>query len=273
MHPFKPLWVLSFGWLLIACKKDHAPNPTPAPDAKILLKDVVIPGLPSPYYHFEYDPDGLPAKVDFDSGLTSYDVLYSGKKIAEMRNNIIVNHDTLRYLYDNTGKVFMITFINQSNVLYRHVNFLYAGDQVKEIDWDHIITGVGFQIDRSLKFTYYPDGNLKTIDQLRRADDGSVTNSSWLYEGYDDKLNVDDFDLVHDGIHDHLFLFQGFRLQKNNPGKETFTQAPGQIAYTVDYTYTYNPNKTPSAKNGTLTYTDGPDAGKKFPVSTAYSYY
>ncbi|HEY4334393.1 MAG TPA: hypothetical protein VGM89_00805, partial [Puia sp.] len=160
-----------------------------------------------------------------------------------------------------------------SNVLYRHVSFLYNGDQVKEIDWDHKIANVGFQIDRTLKLTYYSDGNLKTVEQLRRADDGSVTNSTWQYEAYDDKINVDDFDLVHDGIHDHLFLLQGFRLQRNNPARETFTQSAGQTGYTVDYTYTYNSDHTPSAKAGTLTYTDGPDAGKKFPVSTSYTYY
>jgi hypothetical protein len=275
MRSFKPLWALSLGLLLVACRKDHNITSTPPPDpvAKVLLKDIIISNLPSPYYHFEYNSDSMPTRVSFASGYTNYDVLYNGNTIAEMRNNIIVNHDTLRYLYDNAGKVFMITFINQSNTLYRHVSFLYNGDQVKEIDWDHKIGDVGFQIDRSLKFTYYPDGNLNTVAELRRADDGSVTNSAWQFEQYDDKINVDDFDLVHDGIHDHLFLFQGFRLQKNNPGREIFTQAAGQPAYTVDYGYTYNHDNTPAVKTGNLIFTDGPDAGKKFPTSTTYTYY
>lgn len=277
MPSFKPLWVLPLVLLLAACKKDHNPIPIPPPppkqEAKILLKDVTIPNLPSPYYHFEYNSDSLPVKANFDDDLTLYTVLYNGSKIAEMRNNTLANKDTLRYLYDNSGKVFMITFINKSNVLYRHVNFLYNGDQVKEIDWDHKIDEVGFQIDRSLSFTYYPDGNLNTIAELRRADDGTVTNSNWQFSGYDDKKNVDDFDLVHDGINDHLFLFQGFRLQKSNPGREVFTQVAGQTAYTVDYTYTYNRDKTPSLKSGNLTFTDGADKGKVFPVSTSYTYY
>ena len=268
---------MTLGLLLVACGKDHDHLPTPSPpanqDKRVLLKDILIANLPSPYYHFEYNSDSMATGVSFASGYTNYGVVYNGRKIAEMRNNIIVNHDTLRYLYDNTGKVFMITFINLANDLYRHVSFMYNGDQVKEIDWDHKVDGVGFQIDRTLKFTYYPDANLKTVAELRRSDDGTVTNSTWQFEQYDDKINVDDFDLVHDGIHDHLFLFQGFRLQKNNPGREIFTQAAGQTAYTVDYSYTYNRDNTPSLKTGSLLFTDGADAGKTFPTSTSYTYY
>src|SRR5258708_6889866 len=95
--------IVALGLLLAACRKDHTPlRPTPPPVSgpakKVLLKDIVIPHLPSPYYHFEYNSDSLATKVDFASGYSIYDVLYKGNTIAEMRNNIIVNHDTLRYL-------------------------------------------------------------------------------------------------------------------------------------------------------------------------------
>ena len=94
-----------------------------------------------------------------------------------------------------------------------------------------------------------------------------------LFEQYDDKINVDDFGLTHDGFHDHLFLPQGFRLQKNNPGKETFSGGVGVIAYTVNYTYTYNSDHTPSSKLGDLLFTAGSDSGKRFQTSEFYSYY
>src|SRR5882757_5705843 len=120
--------IVVFTLLLASCKKDHTTNPPtpppPDPVKKVLLKDITIPNLPSPYYHLEYNSDSMITKVDFASGFSIYDVVYSGNRIAEMRNNIIVNHDTLRYLYDNAGKVFMINFINQENVLYRHVSFM-----------------------------------------------------------------------------------------------------------------------------------------------------
>jgi len=258
---------------LFSCKKNHtSPVPPLGSPPKILLKDLILPGLPSPYYHFEYNTDSLVTKAEFDSGLTSYDVLYNGGKISEMRNNIIVNHDTLRYIYDNAGKVAIIVFINDANVTYRHVLFSYDGNLVKEIIWDHKEGNVGFLIDRTLTFTYYPDGNVKTVFERRPATTGvPETTSAWEYSQYDNGINVDDFDLTHDGIHDHLFLFQGFRLQKNNPKKETFTG--GTIGYSVDYTYTYNSDHTPSLKAGTLVYTAGPDAGKTFQVSAIYSYY
>ncbi|HVU98695.1 MAG TPA: hypothetical protein VHE34_25910 [Puia sp.] len=271
-------WILALGMLLQACRKDHTPPPTvpptPKPARKVLLKDIVIPSLPSPYYHFEYNSDSLATKVDFASGYSTYDVLYKGNNIAEMRNNIIVNHDTLRYLYDDAGKVFMIIFINQSNVVYRHVIFLYEGDLVKKIDFDHKVGDVGFLIDRNLTFAYYDDGNVKTITDHRPGFDGSPENTSVRqFEAYDNKVNVDDFSLIHATYQDHLFLFQGFRLQKNNPGREIFSAGPDNLAYTEDYTYTYNSDGTPLVKSGSLLFTAGSDSGKRFQTTTNYTYY
>lgn len=261
--------------LLPSCKKQHTEPPQPPiPRVKqFLLKDITIPNLPSPYYHFEYSPDSLITKADFSSGFTIYDVLYNGNRITEMRNNISVNHDTLRYVYDNTGKPALIKFINSENVVYRHVTFLYDGNQVKEIEWDHKEAGVGFLIDRTLTFVYYADGNVKTITE-RRPVIGNLPEYSSVktFEQYDDKVNVDDFSLVHDGIHDHLFLLQGFRLQKNNPKKEMLSVNSVNL-YTIDYTYTYNNDNTPSIKRGDFLYLSGQSAGQRFQTSSFYSYY
>ena len=278
MRYTEALRIVAFTSLLISCRKDHPNNPHVPPPAepvrKILLKDITIPHIPSPYYHFEYNKDSTVSKADFASGFTIYDVIYSGNKIAEMRNNIFVNHDTLRYLYDNAGKVAMIKFISQENVVYRHVTFAYNGNQVKQIEWDHKEGDAGFLIDRTLTFTYHPDGNVKTITEHRPAHPGSPELTSVRqFEQYDNKINVEDFSIIHDGIHDHLFLLQGFRLQKNNPGKETFSAGAGLTAYTIDYTYTYNSDNTPSSKTGSLLYTDGSDAGKRFQTNAAYTYY
>src|SRR5580765_5972598 len=115
MRCTQALLTLTFGFILFSCKKDNRPDPIDPPAAPpnvptkhVLLKDITIPHLPSPYYHFEYNADSLVTKADFASGFTIYDIFYSENKISEMRNNILVNHDTLRYLYDNTGKVAMI---------------------------------------------------------------------------------------------------------------------------------------------------------------------
>jgi len=262
--------------LLLSCKKEHRPKPMQPPVVPvkhILLKDITVPNLPSPYYHFEYNADSLVTKADFASGFSIYDVLYSGSRISEMRNNILVNHDTLRYKYDDAGKLVMIGFINASNVMYRHVFFAYNGNQVKEIQWDIKEGNVGFLIDRTLSFTFYADGNVKTITEYRPSIAGAPESLSIkTFEQYDDKINVDDFSLVHDGFHDHLLLLQGFRLQKNNPGKETLS-VNGTNLYTVDYTYTYNGDNTPSHKAGDFVYLSGTNAGQRFQTNSFYSYY
>ncbi|HTI91285.1 MAG TPA: hypothetical protein VL727_11905, partial [Puia sp.] len=182
--------IVVFTLLLFSCKKDDTNNPTPPPPSdavkKVLLKDITIPHLPSPFYHFEYNSDSMVTRVDFASGFNIYDIVYNGNRIAEMRNNIIVSHDTLRYLYDNAGKLSMINFINQENITYRHVSFMYNGDQVKEIDWDHKVDNVGFLIDRRVTLTYYPDGNVKLITDQRPAQDNSPESTTTdLFEQYD----------------------------------------------------------------------------------------
>ena len=102
------LLVIFFTLSVFSCKKEYVSSinspalPPDIPTKHVLLKDITIPRLPSPYYHFEYNTDSLVTKVDFASGFTMYDVFYGGNKIREMRDNIIVNHDTLRYGYDNT---------------------------------------------------------------------------------------------------------------------------------------------------------------------------
>ena len=274
--------IIMLSLLLSACKKEHAPPtdtlppPPPPPETvtKVLLKDITIPHLPSPYYHFEYGTDSLVNKVDYSSGYTIYDVIYNGGKIAEMRNNILVNHDTLRYTYDSAGKLALIKFINDANVIYRVASFAYNGRQVKEIEWDQKEGNVGFQVDRTLTFTYHPDGNLKTITEHRPAVSGSPKfTSTTQFEQYDDKINVEDFSLIHDGIHDHLLLLQGFRLQKNNPRKETYSGGVVSLTYTVDYTYSYNGDGTPSKKSGDLLFTAGIDSGKRFQTESVYTYY
>ena len=269
------LLTMIFAISLFSCKKEHGSpvKPPGVPTKYVLLKDITIPHLPSPYYHFEYNTDSLVTKADFASGFTIYDVFYSGNKIREMRNNILINHDTLRYVYNNTGRLTMITFINDANVIYRHATFNYDGTQIKGIEWDRKDGNGGFIIDRTITFIFYPDGNVKTITDHRPALNGVAEyNSIMTLEQYDDKVNVDDFSLIHDGIHDHLFLLQGFRLQKNNPKKETLS-VNGADFYTVDYTYTYNNDNTPSTKMGDLLFLSGSQAGQRFQTNSMYTYY
>src|SRR6476469_2334078 len=67
-------------------------NPPPPPPTAVRLKDIEIPNLPSPYYHFDYDGQGRVSSVSFASGFTTYDVSYVGGRIGELKNNTIANH-------------------------------------------------------------------------------------------------------------------------------------------------------------------------------------
>lgn len=263
-----PLMTLAFTLLLFSCKKDHPPVvPPPAPTPKILLKNIDITRAPSPFYHFEYNKDSTISRAGFEDGVGLYDVFYSGNKIAEMRDMNPANKDTLRYVYDSQGKLRTINIIDDdAHVITRRFNFTFEGNMLKKIQREEQSEG-GFVIYKIQQFDYYSDGNLKTKIDQRRTISGESSDTT-LYEQYDNKVNVDDFDIVNGSINEHLLLFQGFRLQKNNPGKVTFTQPGGVNNSVTTYIYTYNPDNTPSKRMG-----DALTAGIHTLFDITYTYY
>jgi hypothetical protein len=260
--------------VFFSCKKDKGtitPPPTIPPVPAVLLKDIVIPNLPSPYYHFEYDLEGKASFVSFASDLTRYNVVYNGNKISEMRNNIIVNKDTLRYSYDNTGKVEAVKYINEGGIVYTILFFTYDGQKLIEVERDKRLAA-GFIVDKTMMMTYYPDGNLKDITYHYLPFNGQTEGIFTIsFEQYDTKINVDGFGLIHNDFFDHLVLLPGVQLQKNNPGKETLTG--NGLTYKVDYTYTYNDRNLPLTKIGDLVITSGTDAGKHIQTNSTFTYY
>ena len=244
----------------------------PPPPASVLLKDIVIPNLPSPFYHFEYDGSGMVSSVSFASGLTTYDVTYAAGRISEMRNNIIVNHDRLVYVYDDAGRVASIRETDGSGVVFIALFFTYEGDKLIGLERDRRVTG-GFIIDKTMSFTYYPDGNLLELTDHRPAIDGLQLETTVVdrFEQYDNGINVDAFGLIHNDFFDHLVLLPAVQLQKSNPRRVTRTGDADN--YTVDYTYTYDGRNRPQTTRGDLAFTTGSNAGQHFQLASDFSYY
>ena len=69
----------------LACSSDPGPigpdappppPPPPPPPADVLLRDMEVASLPSPYYRFEYDSTGRVTFASFASDLRTYEVQY-----------------------------------------------------------------------------------------------------------------------------------------------------------------------------------------------------
>lgn len=260
----------------IACGGSDAPTapapPDPAPVPAVRLKDIVIPRLPSPYYHFKYDAAGRVDSVAFASELTRYEVAYDAAgRIREMRNNILVNRDRIVYAYDADSRVSGVRYVDQNGVTYTVVVYTYEGARLTGVERSHR-AGNALVIDKTVVLTYDADGNLFELTVHRPAIDGLQSEATYTdrYEQYDQGLNVDGFDLLHDEFFDHLVLLPGVRLQKGNPRRQTRT-GDGQN-FVVDFTYTYDGDR-PVTKSGVLTYTNGADTGCKFDVRSEFSYY
>src|SRR4051812_705167 len=121
----KDVYIFIIAVLLLiasACKKDspaavpvHDPadtvlTPVTAPmgdtvdiplddTARVLLKDIVSSGLPSPYYHFVYDAGRYATQISFASNFDIYNLTYQDKRLIKMVNSN--NGDTMNYTYNN----------------------------------------------------------------------------------------------------------------------------------------------------------------------------
>lgn len=270
---YKYLMLLVVPVLLLSCKKEttYQSPPVDTPAAPVLLKEITIPMVPSPYYHFEYSATGKVVFASFASDLVRYDVFYNGDKISEMRNNIIINKDRLQYTYDNNGRVQFIQYIDSAGVFFAESFFTYNGDKLIKIERFHT-QGQGTVIDRVMTMTYGADGNLAELTIHRPSVNGSVALTTVdRFEQYDTRVNVDGFGLLHPDFFEHFFLLPGVQLQKNNPGK--LTRTGDGTHYTIDFSYTYDSRNVPLMKTGELLYLTGNTAGQRFTETTIYTYY
>lgn len=259
-----------------ACASDAtapitAPPPPPPPPVVTGLKEIVHSSLPAPYYHFEYDSTGRVRFASFASDFTRYDIVYAGSRISEMVNNILVNHDRLVYVYDDSGRVAVVREVDESGVLFELVVFTYDGQKLIGLERDRRVNG-GFVIDKTMTLSYYPDGNLRELAQHRPAIAGFQDEQRYadLFEQYDTGINVDGFELLHDDFFDHLVLLP-VQLQKSNPRRVTRT-GDGQN-YVAEYTYAYDGSNRPLTRSGLVTFTNGTNVGRQFQTSSVLSYY
>jgi hypothetical protein len=236
----------------------------------VLLRDIVIPNLPSPFYHFEYDAAGRVIFASYASDLFRYDIRYDAGRISELQNNILVNHDRLQYVYDDVGRVASVRYVNQSGVVFVALFLSYEGQQLTGLERDRRVEG-GFIVDKRMSLSYYADGNLKELTEKLRSPDGTEATTVDRYEQYDDKTNVDGFSLIHDEFFDHLVLLPQVQLQKGNPGRQV--HSGDGINFSVDYSYVYDDRNRPLTKNGDLTMLNGSDAGRRFQIQSTFTYY
>jgi hypothetical protein len=261
----------------LACGSDGtpstAPQPQPQPDPHplVLLKDIVIPLLPSPYYHFAYDPTGRIASASFASGLTMYTLSYVDGRLSAMQNGTLGNQDRLVYHYDGAGNVAQVDYVSSSGV-FTQVRLSYDGAKLVGLERQRK-TATGFVVDKTMTMAYGADGNLSDVTEHRPAIDGvqPATTTNDHFANYDAGLNVDSFGLLHQEFFDHLILLPRVQLQKNNP--RHITHSGDGDNYVVDYTYLYDGENRPLSQAGVLTYTTGTQSGRQFNVGSTYSYY
>ena len=258
---------------LWGCGTDSAPvtGPLPDPHPVVLLKDIIIPSLPSPYYHFAYDATGRMTNASFASDFTMYALSYANGRLSEMQNNSLGNQDRLVYSYDNAGNVAEIDYVGSSGV-FTQVRFTYDGAKLMRLERQRK-NASGFVVDKTMTMAYGADGNLSDITEHRPAIENFQPEATFTdhFENYDTGINVDAFGLLHQDFFDHLILLPRVQLQKSNPRR--VTHGGDGDNYVVEYTYQYDGQNRPLNQAGVLTFTTGTQTGQQFNVGATYTYY
>lgn len=282
----KHLLLVCFTLSMVCCRKGDYPPDMPKPsDPKpveasadipsVKLKEMSVEKLPSPYYHFNYNDSGYITQVIYSSGLTTYYISYTGKKIQTIETNkdvpFDINKDKIVYEYTN-GDATLIKVIDKNGIFYRKCTLSYlSSHQLQKLTWE-LNPGTGFVTEQTLVFSYYTDSNLKEIAYHDFAvgpqQDRTYTER---FENYDNKVNPDGFTWLHTNQH-HPVLLPTTRLQKNNPGRDIRTGAQ-VLTYEANYSYTYDAADRPLIKNGPVKFTEINGTTGQFESRTTFSYY
>lgn len=256
-----------------ACRKENSRpviNP-PVDTQSILLKEIVMQALPSPYYHFIYDDSGYITHASYAGGLQQYMIDYAGGRISRIHSIHPINKDMLQYEY-TAGQPALIRYFNEAGELYKRAFIAYnTNGKLENIEWEIKQSGVGFVQLRAVTLSYFPDGNLQKVDDERQAfEQQTAGRYITTYAGYDNNKNVDGFAKFHiDG--EHLLLFPSQRFQKNNPVKEIRTGTG--IGYEIDFSYAYDGQGRPTQRVGAGKFTSGPNSGQGFTSLGSFTYY
>src|SRR5689334_19088200 len=177
---------------LAAC--EYSPTSyTPPPPNSVLLKDMQVERLPSPYYHFAYDAAGRLQSASFASGLRTYRVDYAGSRISDMATTFFADNDSLSYAYDEAGRVGFIKYL-RAGAIRAVVFFQYDGARLVGVERDVRVAG-GYIMDKVSTLRYDNAGNLHQLIQHRPAIDGVQDDATTTdtFEDYDGGINVDGF--------------------------------------------------------------------------------
>jgi hypothetical protein len=159
----KHLLLITLVILMISCHKEPSNQPALPGTASLKLKDLNAQNLPSPFYHFEYDDSGKITLAGYSSGLRIYDVNYNGSHIESMENIADLSHIRLEYEYSN-GDLLAVKVKDKDGVTLRHCIFTFSpSHQLQQMDWDVADGNVGFYLEQTMTFSYYPDGNVMEI--------------------------------------------------------------------------------------------------------------
>ncbi|RYY30699.1 MAG: hypothetical protein EOO04_04145 [Chitinophagaceae bacterium] len=245
----------------LSCVREITNQPDTSPS--FVLKSIVIHGLPSPYYHFAYSPNGRPPGFAHERDIYQYRVQYEAGRVFRVIDTATLSRDTLTYHY-NENLVNWIDIANARERKVRHVLLEYDQQtRLTRVRW--IDDGSGEEKKRLV--LRYTGNNMTALELFVSVSGTLISLSAYSYLQFDDKENPFPNSMLKD---DHFLFLPGVRLQVNNPVSYVITGVSNDFRVTDTYNYQ---GAVPVTKTSVMEQTRGPETGKRVTSITEYNYY
>jgi len=267
-----PVLALLTGMSFTACDKkpEHINPQQPLDTVSIRLKEMVVSNLPSPHYKFQYNNERFVTALEHSSGLVKYELEYANGRLRKMTEKMF--GDSLIYSYSGSNVSAIDVYSGITGKREWHHEFTYNQQRkLLKAEW-FVIAGTGTNLirERKMEFMYRSDGNLAHYTDYFADVNGEYGPYTVVaFDQYDDKINVDDFDLLKYNF-GHVVYLPGIRLQNNNPRYRHQENAVNE--FEITYSYTYN-DRLPMVKTTTVKKLRGDNAGLTTTGNTTYSYF
>ena len=220
-----------------ACNKTVSPTPTPKPTpTNSALSKMEVEG---DTVNITYNSDGTIQKVvsqpPGNGAANTYVFSYESGKLKE-----VTFSGKWKYTY-NGEQLIKVETINTDGKTKYQSSFSYVNNRVDEIIEYRVIDLLGLVPKLKTKFQYYATGNVSKKEIFQ------YINNDWLKAEeisileYDNKVNTGD-------RFEYLPLIPNIIFAQNNPLRERWQDAHGNINSDVEHQYVYDTNGRPLSK-------------------------
>jgi len=231
-----------------ACNKTVSPTPapTPTPTNSALSKMEVEGNTVNITYNSDGTVQKLVSQPPANAAATTYVFSYENGKLKEVNFG-----SKWKYTY-NGEQLTKVETINPDGKIRYQNSFSYVNNRVDETIQYRVNDALGLTPMAKTKYQYYTTGNVSKKEVFQYINNDWLKTEDISILEYDNKVNTSD-------RFENLPLVPNIIFAQNNPLREKWLDAQGNIDSNVEHQYVYDTNGRPLSRKTLYKYPGLPD--------------